>query len=100
MERAGFWIILLQLQLWAGDSPVDREARMKLDCGLRSPSLSEAHAEAVTWSRVYVIITRSDSREPRFQVSPYGVPFFGEDIESSPAGGHRHMSKPIPLATR
>ena len=46
---------------------------------------SEAHSEAVT-GRVYVIITRSDSREPRFQVSPYGVPFFGEDIESLQPG--------------
>ena len=41
----------------------------------------EVHGEAVS-GRAYVIIAESDNREPRFQVSPYGVPFFGEDIES------------------
>ncbi|NOR15861.1 MAG: hypothetical protein GQ544_09160 [Candidatus Aminicenantes bacterium] len=46
---------------------------------------ADAHPGAIT-GRVYVIITRSDSREPRFQVSPYGVPFFGADIESLQPG--------------
>jgi hypothetical protein len=35
---------------------------------------------------VYLIITNSDRREPRFQVSPYGVPFFGIDVEQMQPG--------------
>lgn len=38
------------------------------------------HAEPIT-GRVYVMIARTDSREPRFQVGRTGEPFFGRDIE-------------------
>lgn len=38
-----------------------------------------AHPEPIT-GRVFVIVSRTDSREPRFQVSPYGVPFWGLDV--------------------
>jgi hypothetical protein len=40
----------------------------------------EAHAQAIT-GRVFLILTTSERREPRFQVSPYGVPFFGLDTK-------------------
>jgi hypothetical protein len=40
----------------------------------------EAHSDAIT-GRVYVVFADSDQREPRFQVSTNGVPFFGADIE-------------------
>jgi hypothetical protein len=37
------------------------------------------HQESIT-GRVYVIISQSDKREPRFQVGTRGVPFFGKDV--------------------
>ncbi|MFA9453350.1 MAG: alpha/beta hydrolase-fold protein [Candidatus Aminicenantaceae bacterium] len=40
----------------------------------------EAHSDVIT-GRVYVVFADSDRREPRFQVSTNGVPFFGADIE-------------------
>ncbi len=40
----------------------------------------EAHGNPIT-GRVYVVFADSDRREPRFQVSTNGVPFFGADIE-------------------
>lgn len=43
--------------------------------------LAEAHSQPIT-GRAYCIITTSEQREPRFQVSPYGVPFFGADFEN------------------
>ena len=39
----------------------------------------EAHSEPVT-GRVYVMISKNERREPRFQVGR-GVPFFGKDIK-------------------
>jgi hypothetical protein len=45
----------------------------------------EAHAGAVT-GRVYVILAQNGSREPRFQVHPRGVPFFGKDIDALQPG--------------
>jgi hypothetical protein len=43
------------------------------------------HAEPIT-GRVYVMIARTDSREPRFQIGRTGEPFFGRDIERLAAG--------------
>ncbi len=40
---------------------------------------SEAHSEPIT-GRVYVMISKNERREPRFQVG-HGVPFFGKDIK-------------------
>ena len=39
-----------------------------------------AHVEPVT-GRVYVMISRNNDREPRFQIGRTGVPFFGRDVE-------------------
>lgn len=44
-----------------------------------------AHAEPVT-GRVYVMISRTDEREPRLQIGRTGVPFFGRDIEKLAPG--------------
>lgn len=41
----------------------------------------EAHSGDIT-GRVYVILASDNTREPRFQVHPRGVPFFGKDISS------------------
>jgi len=37
--------------------------------------------EPVT-GRMFVIISRTDAREPRFQIGRYGVPFYGVDVEN------------------
>lgn len=36
--------------------------------------------------RVYVMISETDEREPRFQIGPAGVPFFGLDVEQLAPG--------------
>jgi len=41
---------------------------------------SSVHPEPIT-GRVYVMISRNDRREPRFQIGRTGVPFFGVDVE-------------------
>jgi hypothetical protein len=46
---------------------------------------SEAQNRPVT-GRVYVIISTSAAREPRFQVGPSGVPFWGKDVQGLQPG--------------
>jgi hypothetical protein len=41
---------------------------------------ASAHAGPVT-GRVYVMLARSDSTEPRMQIGRLGTPFFGRDVE-------------------
>jgi hypothetical protein len=41
---------------------------------------ANTHGDAIT-GRVYVMIARSDVREPRLQIGRTGEPFFGRDIE-------------------
>jgi len=38
------------------------------------------HPEPIT-GRVYVMISRTNEREPRFQIGRWGVPFYGVDVE-------------------
>ena len=47
---------------------------------------ASARSAPVT-GRVYVMISRSDDREPRLQIGRTGVPFFGQDVERL-APGH------------
>lgn len=44
-----------------------------------------AHAEPVT-GRIYVMISRTNEREPRLQIGRTGVPFFGRDVEALAPG--------------
>ena len=44
-----------------------------------------ARAEGVT-GRVYVMIARDGSREPRFQVGRTGIPLFGRDVDGLAPG--------------
>ena len=44
-----------------------------------------AHAEPIT-GRVFVMISRSNDPEPRFQIGRTGVPFFGRDVEQLSPG--------------
>ncbi len=61
--------------------PGQRAARTKFTI-----SYSEsAHSEPIT-GRVYVMISETDVREPRFQIGTAGVPFFGLDVEQLPPG--------------
>lgn len=46
---------------------------------------STAHAGPIT-GRVYVMISRTDEREPRLQIGRTGVPFFGRDVETLAPG--------------
>ncbi|MFC1563747.1 alpha/beta hydrolase-fold protein [candidate division KSB1 bacterium] len=41
--------------------------------------------EPVT-GRVFIMISRTDEREPRLQIGRYGVPFYGEDVENMMPG--------------
>ena len=46
---------------------------------------SEAHSEEIT-GRVYLLISKDESREPRLQRMPYGCLMWGEDIHSLKPG--------------
>ena len=41
---------------------------------------ASVHAEPVT-GRIYVMVSRTNDREPRLQIGRTGVPFFGRDVE-------------------
>ena len=41
---------------------------------------TSAHSEPIT-GRVYVMISRTNEKEPRLQIGRTGVPFFGRDVE-------------------
>ncbi len=44
------------------------------------------HSAPIT-GRVYVMISQTNQREPRFQIGRTGIPFFGRDIEALRPGG-------------
>jgi hypothetical protein len=46
---------------------------------------ASAHAEPIT-GRVFVILSKTEETEPRFQIGRTGVPFFGRDISQVSAG--------------
>jgi len=46
---------------------------------------SSAHPDPIT-GRVYVMISATGEREPRFQIGRTGIPFFGRDIEKLAPG--------------
>jgi S-formylglutathione hydrolase FrmB len=46
---------------------------------------AEAHSEPIT-GRVYVMISRTNEKEPRLQIGRTGVPFFGRDVEQLAPG--------------
>jgi len=39
------------------------------------------HADSIT-GRVYVMISENENVEPRFQIGPNGIPFFGKDVHN------------------
>ena len=46
---------------------------------------ASAHAEPIT-GRVFVMLSRTNQQEPRFQIGRTGVPFFGRDVEALAPG--------------
>src|ERR1700751_3803216 len=46
---------------------------------------ASAHAEPIT-GRVFVILSKTEETEPRFQIGRTGVPFFGRDISQASTG--------------
>ncbi|RKY89505.1 hypothetical protein DRQ09_01240 [candidate division KSB1 bacterium] len=56
---------------------------------------STIHSKPIT-GRVYVIVSRNSNREPRFQVSPTGVPIFGKNVENLMPGIPVEIDKNVP----
>src|SRR5437868_3450880 len=46
---------------------------------------ASAHAQPIT-GRVFVMIARTNDREPRLQIGRTGAPFFGHDVENLAPG--------------
>jgi len=67
--------------LTSGTSRVDSKSPLKFELSFTQ----EAHAEPIT-GRVYVIISRNDDRELRFQAGYTGVPIWGTSIEALKPG--------------
>lgn len=64
---------------WAfavNNSPAQSQSSLKFEISFPK----NAYSEAIT-GRAYVIISKNNSREPRFQVSPTGVPIWGMNID-------------------
>jgi len=71
---AAFALLLLELAACsAGNDPAATRFRVRFP--------ASAVDEPVT-GRVYVMISRTDEREPRLQVGRTGVPFFGHDVRA------------------
>ena len=75
-------IVLLTVSFLVGgnigcNNPGTKGSRLKFSISFPA----EVHTGPIT-GRVYTIIAKSDRRDPRFQVSTRGVPFFGLDIEA------------------
>src|SRR5258708_5240058 len=62
---------------------VPQQAPSKLRFEISFPAAT--HAQAIT-GRVFVMISRTNDREPRLQIGRTGVPYFGRDIEKLTPG--------------
>ncbi len=79
--------LLLTILITLGSSTSGQESVSQKQSNLKFEiSFSEeAHSEPIT-GRVYVMISRDSEREPRLQVGPTGVPFWGKDVVSLEPG--------------
>jgi hypothetical protein len=68
-------LYLLSTTVSAQDSIAKVESRLQFNISFPS----HAHPEKIT-GRAFVIISKTDKREPRFQTGYTGVPFWGENI--------------------
>ncbi|MBS3819799.1 hypothetical protein KGY73_09905 [bacterium] len=81
------WLFLLWFFLFPGcqksETPTPSEDQPNFSFEISfSP---EVHSQPIT-GRVYIILSQNKKKEPRFQVSPTGVPFFGKNIHSLEPG--------------
>ena len=72
--KVRFWLLLPLLFAFAPQLAAQARTRFEIVVP------RETHADPIT-GRVYVMIARSDSIEPRLQIGRTGSPFFGRDIE-------------------
>ncbi len=82
MKRITLLTLLITISLLASGSsyPVADYTLRPADLEF-AISFPEAADSGPITGRVYVMLTRSDRTEPRFQVGTGGVPFFGLDVE-------------------
>ncbi|UCF20171.1 MAG: enterochelin esterase-like enzyme [Gemmatimonadota bacterium] len=65
------------------------EARLRFDVTLSRSAAAQIAELGLTLpvnGRLYVIITKDDRREPRYQTGPAGVPFWGKDVRDFAPG--------------
>jgi hypothetical protein len=71
----------------------DEPLRFEVELSPRaSAAIAELGLDVPVVGRVYVIISTDDRREPRFQVRPRGVPFWGKDVRDISGGGQIVLS--------
>jgi len=77
-NRLAFYALFLFLLLEVVSGCVAKREK-GLQFGISFPG--SIHADSIT-GRVYVMISESENIEPRFQIGPNGVPFFGKDVHN------------------
>ena len=89
-------VVALVVGLYAQTSRPGAPSRSPFERGLRVEITLPAsvRSEPVT-GRVYVMVARTNDREPRLQIGRTGTPFFGRDVEKLRAGtGGHHRCTP------
>lgn len=69
----------------SGSSAMTPVARQPPSLRVEISFPKSAHAEPIT-GRVFLMISRTNEKEPRLQIGRTGVPFFGRDVESLEPG--------------
>jgi hypothetical protein len=85
-SRQVFWALALAafaagLGVRVAGAPAPQASKLRFEISFPA----SAHAGPVT-GRVYVMISRTNEQEPRFQIGRTGGPFFGRDIEKLAPG--------------
>ena len=82
LKRMVFLIFLLSISLAVQEINAQNKTALHFEISFTS----DAHADPIT-GRVYVILSKNDRREPRFQTGyTNGVPFWGKNIETLKPG--------------
>ena len=81
-KRSHIGILILSACCLVGTMfPLETNAQSRSQLRFDITFPESAHSEPIT-GRIYVMISRSDEREPRLQISQTGgTPFFGRDVE-------------------
>ncbi len=89
------WLILI---LAVGCTP-STSTQLQFDIKLSQTAAEEVAAlglDTPIMGRVFVIVSRSDDREPREQINVNGVPFWGRDVENWNRGESVSLSEESP----